>query len=38
MPVFRETIDIDYMKRHYYISHNHINPMGIVPAGPEISW
>ena len=38
MPVFRETIDIDYMKRHYYISHNHINPMRIVPAGPEISW
>ncbi len=38
MPVFRETIDIDYMKRHYYISHRHINPMGIVPAGPEISW
>jgi len=38
MPVFRETVDIDYMKRHYYISHRHINPMGIVPSGPEISW
>jgi putative glutathione S-transferase len=38
MPVFRETVDIDYMKRHYYISHRHINPMGIVPSGPKISW
>ncbi|MEH6346707.1 MAG: glutathione S-transferase C-terminal domain-containing protein [Bermanella sp.] len=38
IPVFRETVDIDYMKRHYYISHRHINPTGIVPSGPEISW
>lgn len=38
MPVFRETVDIDYMKRHYYRSHRHINPMGIVPSGPEIVW
>lgn len=38
MPVFRETVDIDYMKRHYYISHRHINPTGIIPSGPTISW
>ncbi|RTR33195.1 glutathione S-transferase C-terminal domain-containing protein [Shewanella atlantica] len=34
----RKTIDIDYMKLHYYFSHKHINPTGIVPAGPEIPW
>ncbi|NRA60960.1 MAG: glutathione S-transferase C-terminal domain-containing protein [Psychrobium sp.] len=34
----RETVDIEYMKTHYYFSHKHINPTGIVPAGPEISW
>ena len=34
----RETIDLQYMKVHYYFSHKHINPYGIVPSGPEISW
>lgn len=34
----RKTIDIEYMKLHYYFSHKHINPYGIVPAGPVISW
>ena len=34
----RETIDIDYIKRHYYFSHRHINPTGIIPTGPEIPW
>jgi putative glutathione S-transferase len=34
----RETVDINYMKLHYYFSHKHINPFGIVPTGPEISW
>jgi putative glutathione S-transferase len=34
----RETIDLDYMKTHYYFSHKHINPFGIIPAGPEIAW
>lgn len=34
----RKTIDIEYMKQHYYFSHKHINPYGIVPAGPAISW
>ena len=38
IPSIRDTIDIDYMKLHYYFSHKHINPTGIVPAGPEISW
>lgn len=38
IPSIRDTIDIDYMKLHYYFSHKHINPTGIVPAGPEIPW
>ena len=37
-PRIRKTIDIEHMKLHYYFSHRHINPNGIVPAGPEISW
>jgi len=38
IPSIRKTIDIEYMKLHYYFSHRHINPMGIIPAGPEITW
>lgn len=38
IPKIRETIDLEYMKDHYYFSHKHINPYGIVPSGPEISW
>lgn len=28
------TVDIDYTKRHYYESHESINPTGIIPTGP----
>jgi len=38
IPKIRETIDLEYMKVHYYFSHKHINPYGIVPSGPEIYW
>jgi len=30
------TIDMDHIKRHYYASHRHINPTGIVPRGPAL--
>ena len=30
-----ETVDFDHIKRHYYATHNDINPTGIVPLGPE---
>ncbi len=30
-----ETVNFDHIKRHYYITHDDINPMGIVPLGPE---
>lgn len=34
----RETIDIDYIKLHYYYSHRQINPNGIIPIGPNLPW
>ena len=34
----RETVDLGHIKRHYYQSHRHINPTGVVPAGPELDW
>ncbi|HEX5176347.1 MAG TPA: glutathione S-transferase family protein [Chthoniobacteraceae bacterium] len=30
----RETVNIDHIKRHYYITHDDINPTRIVPIGP----
>jgi putative glutathione S-transferase len=36
-PGFGETVDFDHIKRHYYGTHEHINPSGIVPQGPDLS-
>lgn len=36
-PGFGETVDFDHIKRHYYITHDSINPRGIVPKGPDES-
>ena len=33
-----ETVSIDHIKRHYYGSHRHINPPGIVPLGPALDF
>lgn len=30
-----ETVNFTHIRRHYYQSHEHINPTGIVPAGPD---
>jgi glutathionyl-hydroquinone reductase len=38
IPAFGETTDFDHIKRHYYETHRHLNPYGIVPKGPAISW
>lgn len=35
-PGIAETVNFDQIKRHYYLSHKHINPLGIVPKGPMI--
>lgn len=29
-----ETVNIDHIKRHYYVTHHTINPTAIVPLGP----
>lgn len=34
----RATIDMAHIKLHYFYSHRHINPSGIVPIGPSLSW
>jgi putative glutathione S-transferase len=34
LPAVRSTTRIDHIKRHYYYSHESINPTRIVPAGP----
>lgn len=38
IPAFGETTDFDHIKRHYYMTHRHLNPSGVVPKGPAISW
>lgn len=35
IPGVAGTCSLDHIKRHYYGSHRHINPTGIVPLGPE---
>lgn len=35
LPGVAATVNMDHIKRHYYLSHRHINPTGIVPAGPD---
>ncbi len=32
------TVDIDYIKAHYYGSHETINPTRIIPVGPEVNF
>jgi len=34
-PGFGDTIDFVQIKRHYYVTHEDINPTRIVPAGPD---
>jgi putative glutathione S-transferase len=37
-PGIAETVDIDYIKAHYYQSHTSINPTQVVPKGPELDF
>jgi glutathionyl-hydroquinone reductase len=37
-PGIKETCNLDHIKRHYYMSHPHINPHRIVPKGPIINF
>jgi putative glutathione S-transferase len=36
-PGVAETVRMDHIKFHYYVSHKSINPTGIVPKGPELN-
>ena len=38
LPGVAETVNMDHIKRHYYLSHAHLNPSGIVPKGPEVAF
>src|SRR5262249_35472622 len=38
VPGVAETVSIEQIKRHYYGSHKHINPTGIVPVGPVLDF
>src|SRR6476469_378794 len=37
-PGFGDTADFDHIKRHYYATHDVINPSRIVPKGPLTDW
>ena len=31
-----ETVNFDHIRRHYYMTHDHINPTRLVPIGPQL--
>jgi putative glutathione S-transferase len=35
-PGIAETVSLDHIKRHYYVTHTQINPSRIVPIGPVL--
>jgi glutathionyl-hydroquinone reductase len=37
-PGFGETVNFDHIKRHYYMTHDRLNPSRIVPLGPLVDW
>jgi putative glutathione S-transferase len=37
-PGVAQTVDLDQIKRHYYVTHGGINPSRIVPIGPAIDF
>ena len=38
IPEVEGTVNFEHIKHHYYGSHKHINPSGIVPAGPAVPY
>jgi putative glutathione S-transferase len=36
-PGIAETVNFDHIKRHYYMTHDDINPTRIVPIGPALN-
>ena len=37
-PGVAKTVNLDHIKRHYYVTHGAINPTRIVPVGPDIDY
>lgn len=37
-PAFSGTTNFDHIKRHYFMTHSHLNPGRIVPEGPVLDW
>jgi putative glutathione S-transferase len=37
-PGIGDTVEFETIKRHYYMTHPHINPNRIVPLGPMVDW
>lgn len=37
-PSIQKTVSLEHIKKHYFGSHPSINPLGIVPAGPDMSY
>lgn len=33
IPGIPETVSMDHIRQHYYVSHRHLNPQGIIPVG-----
>lgn len=38
VPGIAETVNFDHIKRHYFMSHRHLNPSGLVPKGPILDF
>jgi putative glutathione S-transferase len=38
VPGVAETVNFDHIKRHYFLSHRHLNPSGLVPLGPILDF
>ncbi len=38
VPGVAATVNMDHIKRHYYLSHTHLNPSRIVPKGPVLEF
>ncbi|MCO7224731.1 glutathione S-transferase family protein [Pleionea sp. CnH1-48] len=36
-PGIADTVNIEYIKAHYYASHTSINPTQVIPVGPELN-
>ncbi len=38
IPGIAETVDVDYIKQHYYYSHTSVNPTQLIPKGPLLNF